>query len=214
MGKDVEEQWLEELLNPDTVRTKLVMMGLFMVAHELLKDCIVSTPLTFFADEWKDGKPIQSEEYKTEILGLSPKGAKDNGKVWRGSIEWLKKMSAIDGADESSIREVTDVRNDFAHEMRHFVSGQRRLPDLEKYFPTILDLITKLERWRFLAIEMGILSDSDSRIPDIHGILRKFDQDEPVTGPMVAMRVLCQVALGDHDEAWALHHLFSGLGRA
>ena len=116
-------------------------------------------------------------------------------------------MSAIDDADKSSIREVKDVRNDFAHEMRRFVSGQRMLPDLEKYFPKILDLITKLERWRFFAIEVPVLSDSDCRIPDIHGILRNIDEDGPITGSMVAMRILCQVALGDHDEAWTLHHL-------
>ena len=65
MGKDVNEQWVEEILNPDTVRTKFAMMGLFMVVHELLKDSIESTPLSFFADKWKDGKPIQSEDHKT-----------------------------------------------------------------------------------------------------------------------------------------------------
>ena len=123
MGKDVNKQWVEEILNPDTVRTKFVMMGLFMVAHELLEDSIKSTPLSFFADKWKDGKPIQSEDYKAEVLALDPKGKND---VQRGSIEWLKKMSAIDDTDARSIREVTDERNDFAHEMRHIVSGWAR----------------------------------------------------------------------------------------
>ena len=211
LEKDVNEQWMEEILNPDTVRTKFVMMGLFMVAHELLKDSIKSTPLSFLADKWKDGKPIQSEDYKTEVLALDPKGKND---VLRGSIAWLKKMSAIDDTDASSICEVTNARNELAHEMRHIVSGQRKMPDLEKYFPKILNLHTKLERWRFFAIEMPALSDSDGRIPDIDGTLHNLDEDEPITGSMMAMRILCQVALGNHDEAWALHHLFSGLGRA
>ena len=91
------------------------------------------------------------------------------------------------------------------------------MPDLEKYFPKILDLHTKLERWRLVAIETPVLSDSDGRIPDIHGIhhnLDNLDEDEPISESVVAMRILCQVALGNHDEAWLLHHHFSGLGRA
>ena len=50
-GKD---SWIEEILSPDTVRTKFVVMGLFLVAHELLIDSIKSRPLSFFANEWDD----------------------------------------------------------------------------------------------------------------------------------------------------------------
>ena len=195
------------------MRAKFVMMGLFMVAHELLEDSIKRPPLSFFADEWKDGNPIQSEEYRDEVLTLDPKGKED---ARRGSIEWLKKMSVIDDSDELSIREVTDVRNTLAHEMRYIVGGMNEMPDLEKWFPRILDLVTKIERWWFLSVEMQILLDSEGRILDIHGNphnLDEINEDEIITGPMAIMQVLCQVALGDHDEAWALHHIFSGLGR-
>ena len=30
---------------------------------------------------------------------------------------------------------------------------------------------------------------------------------------VIAMQILCQVALRNHDEAWALHHIFSELER-
>lgn len=210
MQDEANNQWLEELLNPDTVRTKFVMMGLFMVAHELLEECIKHPPLSFFADEWKDGRPIQSEEYKSEVLKLDPKGKGDER---RGSIAWLKQMSAIDDTDEKSIRDITNVRNTLAHEMRYIVSGVSEMPELEEWFPKVLDLVTKIERWRFFAIDMQILSDSDGRLPDIHGTLHDLGDEAPFSDSMVAMQVLCKVALGDHDDAWALHHTFSGLGR-
>ena len=125
-------------------------------------------------------------------------------------------MSVIDDSDEDTIHEVTKLRNTFAHEMRNIVSGLSEMPNLEQHFPQLLDLVTKIERWWFVAVEMSILSNSDGRISDIHETLHsiaKIDENEVITGSMMAMRILCRVALGDHDEAWALHHTFSRLGR-
>ena len=106
MADEENKRWVGELLNPESVRTKLIMMRLFMVAHELLEDSIIRPPLSFFADDGKDGRPVPSNEYKTEVLKLDPKGKCD---ARRGSIEWLKKMSAIDDSDALSIHEVTRV---------------------------------------------------------------------------------------------------------
>ena len=210
MTKSTYGPRIEEFRNPVTVRTRFVMMGLFLVAHEFLEDTIKHPPLSFFADAWNDGKPVPGDEYKTEVLKLDPKGKKD---ARRGSIEWLKRMSAIDDSDETVIRDVTNVRNIIAHEMQYMVSGMSEMPDLEKWFPKILDLVTKIERWRYFAIEMPILSDSDGRIPDIHGTLHDLRDEEPFSNSVIAMRILCQVALGNHGEAWAPHHFFSELGR-
>ena len=186
------------------------MMGLFMVAHELLEDCIKHAPLFFFADEWEGGKTAPSTKYKVDVLSLDPRG---KGDARRGSIEWLKRMSVIDDSDAISIREVTNLRNTLAHEMRYIVSGMSEMPDLENWFPTILDLIAKIERWRFFAIEMALLWDSDGRIRDIRGVLHDLEDETPPSNLVSAMQVLCKIALGNHDEAWALHHSFSGLGR-
>ena len=211
MPNTKNQDWVEELLNPDTVRTKFVMMGLFMVAHELLNDCIKDPPLSFFADEWKEDRTVQSEEYKIKVLKLDPKG---KGDEQRGSIAWPKQMSAIDDSDEKSIRSITDVRNTLAHEMRYIISGVSEIPELEKWFPKVLNLVTKIERWRVFTIVMQIPSDSGGRIADIHGTLHDLGDEAPFSDSMAAMQILCNVALGNHDEAWALHHMFSGLGRS
>ena len=114
MSDEANKQWVEELPNPDTVRTKFVMIGLFMVAHELLEACIKHAPLFFFTDEWKSGKMAPSTEYKADVLSLDTKG---KGDARRGSIEWLKRMSVIDDSDAVSIHKVTNLRNTLAHEM-------------------------------------------------------------------------------------------------
>ena len=210
MTDEANNQWVEELPNPDTMKTKFVMMGLFMVAHELLEDCIKHAPLFFFADEWEGGKTVPSTKYKVDVLSLDPKG---KGDARRGSIEWLKRMSVIDDSDAISIREVTNLRNTLAHEMRYIVSGMSEMPDLGKWFTKVLDLVTKIERWRFYAIEMALLWDSDGRIRDTRGVLHDLEDEESSSNLVSAMQVLCKVALGNHDEAWALHHSFSELGR-
>ena len=117
--RDVEQTWAD-FLNPDVVRQKLTMVGLFMVAHEFLVDCIRDRPLRFFSDEFRDGLSIPSEAYKAKVLALYPKNKLD---AWRGGIEWLKRMDVIDETDEIVIQEVRKVRNVMAHELRNIIGG-------------------------------------------------------------------------------------------
>ena len=81
-----------------------------------------------------------------------------------------------------------------------------------KYLPAIPHLVTKIERWRFFAIEMSILTKSSGRIQVIHEIVHDLEGEKLFSNSIAVMQVLCKVALGDHDEAWILHHSFSGLG--
>ena len=65
------EQSRADSLNPDVVRQKLILVGLFMVAHEFLVGCIRDRPLHFFACEWnRSGSPVPSKKYKAEVLAL------------------------------------------------------------------------------------------------------------------------------------------------
>ena len=213
MANETNDRRIEKLLNPDIVRAKFVIMGLFLVVYELLRDSITGPLLSFCAQEWKDGKPLSSARYKKKVLGLDPRKKED---PQRGSIAWLKMMSVVDDSDEKVIREVTDARNVIAHEMRHIVSGRREMVELETFFPSLLDLVTKIQRWWFFSVEAPVLSDSNGRISDIHDLLHDLDgldEDGIVTGSMITMRILCQVAMGNHDESWALHQLWTRIGR-
>ena len=192
---DVKDRWAE-FLNPDVVRTKLVAMGLFMIAHEMLLDAIKDRPLGFFANNWTaDGGWQQSDEYRREILARDPRG---KGDALRGSLAWLREMEAVDDADLAAVREFTDARNTIAHELRDIVGGGT-MPDFAGLFPRLIELVAKIDRWWIVNVE--IATD-----PDLAG--REIDEDGVTPGSILIMQILSRVALGEEDEAWELYRAF------
>lgn len=191
---DVRESWTS-FLNPDVVRATFVSAGLFLVGHEILTDSIKKRPREFFSYQWDANGPVLGSEYEQEILALDPKGKND---ALRGSIAWLQKMGAIDGADEASIRQVTDMRNKIAHEITGMVSGTSAI-DFTLYFSILRGLVNKIEKWWI--VNVSIATD-----PDFQG--QEIDEASVVPGMELVMDILVQVALGDGDEAWRLHRMF------
>ena len=192
---DVKDRWAE-FLNPDVVRTKLVAMGLFMVAHEMHLKVIKDHPLDFFCHEWTaDGGPQQSEEYRREILARDPKGKRD---ALRGSIAWLREREIIDDADLASIREFSNARNLIAHELLMIIGGSK-MPDFVGLFPRLIELTAKIERWWVVNVE--IATD-----PDLAG--KEIDEDGITPWSLWVMQMLGRVALGENEEAWEFYRKF------
>lgn len=188
------DHW-ENLLNPDLVRVKLISAGLFLVGHEMLIDSIKVRPREFFADHWTADGPQPGAKYEREVLALDPKGKKD---ALRGSIAWLKKMEVVTADDEEDVRTVTDARNKLAHELKAMVSGSITA-DFFDHFATLMQLVQKIERWWIINVE--IATDPDYHNSDIK-------EESIISGPSWMMHMLAQVALGEGDEAWELHHGF------
>ena len=185
MARPVDEGWAE-ILNPDAMRTKFIMTGLFMVAHEMLLYSIKGRLLAFYADDWCNGEPVPSDGYKNKVLALDPKNKND---ALRGSIAWLRNGSAIDKYDEDTIRKVTDVRNAIAHELGNIIFDNN-MPDLVQHFPKIVELVAKIDRWWIINLE------------DVN------EEDEIMSGQILGIQALYQVALGDEKEAWELYRAF------
>lgn len=193
--EDVRQQWTD-FLNPSVIRTRLVSVGLFMVAHEMLLASIKERLLEFYADDWfENGRAKQSEAYRKKVLPLDPKGKSD---ALRASIAWLRKMDAVSYADEKSIQEFTDARNQIAHELRNVVSGTR-IPHFDTLFPCLVDLIVKIDKWWI----MNVSIDTDPMFAD-----REVNPDDIQPGSQILLQVLSQVALGQEEEAWALYNEF------
>ena len=192
---DTKNRWAE-FLNPDVVRTKFVAMGLFMVAHEMLLDAIKDRPLSFYSNDWTaDGGWQQSEDYRQKVLALDPRG---KGDALRGALAWLREMEAIDEADVASMREFTDARNVIAHELRDIIGGGT-MPDFAGLFPRLIELVTKIDRW--WVINVDIATDPEMAGQDI-------DEDGVTPGSLIIMQILGQVALGEDEEAWELYRAF------
>ena len=187
-----------DFLNPDVVRTKFVAIGLYMVGHEMLLDALRDRPRDFFATDWTpDGVSLPSSDYETEVLALDPKG---KANALRGAVAWLLDLEAIDDADVSSLREFTDARNTIAHELHKVVGGHATL-ELAGLFPRLVALLTKVERWWVINVELATN-------PDFDGV--EIDEEGVVPGSVVVMQMLCRVALGAEEEAWTFHRIMSG----
>lgn len=191
----MHNNWVD-VLNPDLVRAKFVTLGLYMVAYEMLLSAIKEPLHDFFADKLTAEKGWEtSEEYRREVLALDPRG---KGDALRGSLAWLRKMDVVTEADEAQVREFTDARNAIAHEMREIVGGDA-MPDMERLLPLIVELVTKIDRWWLVNVEIATN-------PDLAG--RDFDEDAVTPGSTMMLQILSRVALGDDDEAWALYRQF------
>ena len=174
---------------------KLVALGLFMISHELLLDAIKRRPLEFFADLRDirlDRLPPPTPKSRQEVLALDPKGKED---MLRGSIAYLRKMCVIDEDEERAIKDVTDVRNEIAHQLKGMIGGGA-MPDLTKHYPIATALTTKIERWWILNVDIATDTDYDGR---------EIDPEEITPGSMMMMDMLGRVALGEGEEAWALY---------
>jgi hypothetical protein len=186
-----------DFLNPDVVRTRLLRTGLFLVAHEMLLSAIKDRTHDFYSNTWTaaDGwKP--SPKYREKVLSLDPKSKND---PFRASIVWLRQIEAIDEQDEATIRELTEERNRLAHELRNVLGGTIE-HDFESLFPKLVHLVTKIDRWWIVNVE--IATD-----PDLAG--KEFDEDDVTPGSLMLLQVLNQVALGNDEDAWELYHAFA-----
>jgi hypothetical protein len=197
---DIVDQW-EEFLNPETVRTKLISAGMFLIGHEMLIDSIKRHLVAFFATEWVNTGPRESQRYKDEVRGLDPKRRDD---ALRGSIQWLRNMDAISADDEIAIERVTTSRNVVAHELAAMISGGRTT-DFAQDFETLLHLVQKIEKWWMVNVELPTNPDHDEQ---------EIDEDAIISGPSMIMQILGQVALGDQDKVWEFHREFRKASKA
>jgi hypothetical protein len=107
-------------------------------------------------------------------------------------------MSAIDMEDEEVIREVTDARNLIAHELWSIVASDQ-MPDLDRLYSTMLALITKIENWWIINVEIEL---------DPELAAKGVEESDVTSSSIVIMQILGRVALGDDKEAWELYREF------
>ena len=91
MDNDVNYSW-ERFLNPEILRTNLIVASLFITAFEMLKDSIIERIRDFFSHGFNEDGWIVSEDYKAKVLSL-------NRSPLYASLEWLKGMNIIDDQD-------------------------------------------------------------------------------------------------------------------
>lgn len=180
------------LLNPDELRTSLILVALYVLAYESFRDGAIDHVHTLYwcgIDE--SGHKYNEEEYRREILSR-------NRSPFRACLSWYREMNALDDADLASIETLTQTRNRLVHDLMSLLGTEKLNPDLLN-LQELLRIYRKLEVWRVINLELEF--DEEWRDKDI-------DEGDVMPGSIIMMRMLMDVALGKDDDAWAYYREF------
>lgn len=144
----------DKFLNPDTVKSNLILSALYLAAYELLKDAIIDNLRAFFSFEYRDGRAIPDKRYKKEVVGIH----KD---LLYSSCLWLKRHEVITEQDVEEIQNIRKHRNQVAHELPKLL-GDADLNINVGYFLRIRELLEKIEIWWVKNVEVPANSDFDN----------------------------------------------------
>jgi len=183
MDEAIEKTW-ERFLNPEMLRTNLIVASLFITSFEMLKDSIIGRIKNFFINGFNDDGWIISDEYKTKVLAL-------NKSPLYASLEWLKNNDVIDDHDIQRFNDIKKCRNEISHEIDKFISEGIKNDPLP-LFGQMTDLLYKIEKWWILNVEIPTNPDFDNQEIDEQGIM---------PGKIITLRLLSDIALGSEEES-------------
>lgn len=183
MADKTKQSW-ERFLNPHSLRANLIVGSLFIASFEMLKDSIIDHPRNFFSTGFNQSGPIIGERYKTEVLNL-------NKSPLYASLHWLKDMNAIDDMDIGDFEKLKKCRNEITHEFVNYLSTGPTIDPLP-LFPTMVALLSKIEKWWIVNVEIPTNPDFDGSEINEEGI---------IPGPIMALQLLTEIALGSEEES-------------
>jgi hypothetical protein len=183
MEDEVSLSW-EKFLNPEILRTNLIVASLFITAFEMLKDSIIGRIKDFFTDGFDENGWTVNNDYKSKVLSL-------NKSPLYASLEWLKGMEVIGNDDIEEFNKIKNCRNDIAHEITNFISKGPKIDPLP-LFSKMIDLVCKIETWWIVNFEIPINPDLDGQ---------HIAEDGIVPGKIMTLRLLADIALGSEEES-------------
>jgi hypothetical protein len=171
-------------LNPEILRTNLIVASLYITAFEMLKDAIINRIKDFFVPGFDQSGLIFDEKYKTEVL------IRDRSPLY-ASLSWLKDMNAINDQDIDLFNRIKECRNELAHEITNFISVGPKINPIP-LFNQMVDLLQKIEKWWIVNVEIPSNPDFDGE---------DIDEDEIAAGRVIMIRMLVDIALGTEEES-------------
>lgn len=183
MSDNVWKSW-ERFLKPENLKANLIISSLFITSYEILKDSIITRIRNFYTNGFNEKGWIVDKEYQTEVKKL-------NKSLLYASLEWLKNMKIIDDNDIEAFNEIKKCRNQLAHEIVNFIAGGSSINPLP-LFPKMINLLDKIEKWWILNVEIELNPNLNDKEIDKKGI---------VPGPIIMLRVLMDIALGNEKES-------------
>jgi hypothetical protein len=182
----------EKFLHPETLRTNLIAISLFITSFETFKARVIEKPEAFFCDGFDENGPILGKSYETEVR------SKNRNKLY-ASLLWFKDQGGIEQSDLDAFDSIRVHRNELAHEPLAFLASHGRDFDVSK-FQSLVALFTKIEKWWVVYFELAI---NPEMLPD------GADQDEIIPGPIWSLQLLLDIALGNEPEEGHYYNAFT-----
>ena len=184
MANQAEDSW-DKFLNPETLRANLIAASIFITSYEILKDSIIDQIKSFYTHGFDENGPIVSESYEAKVLALDSKG-----NVFRASVAWLKANDVINAADGQSILDLTEHRNQLAHQLPKFLAENGKDVEVAR-LETLIALVAKIDRWWIINVELAIRDDID---PD------QVQPERVMSGNMIFLQLLMTTAAGANSK--------------
>jgi hypothetical protein len=183
MDEHVRQSW-ERFLNPETLRSNLIVASIFLAAHETLRQSIIERIRDFYTTGFDSSGFTVDPKYHAEVL------SKNRSPVY-ASLAWLKESHAIDEADVEAFDRIRQTRNEIAHEITQMLT--RGIPDdYLLRFHEMVNLLAKIEKWWIVNVEIPTSPDFDGE---------EIDEDGIMPGPVMTIRLLLDIALGSEQES-------------
>ncbi len=186
MDDHVRDSW-ERLLDPAELRKNLILASIYITGYEMLKDSIIERIKSFFSTAqycFDENAAVVDDEYDAEVLSR-------NRSPLYASLSWLREMNVIDDHDMEMFEAVKKLRNKVVHEMATFIT-EGDTDDCVAGFVDMAGLLTKIEVWWIKNFELEVNPEFDGQ---------DIEDDAIVPGPVIALRVMTDVALGSDEEA-------------
>ena len=184
MDPKTKESW-ENYLNPEITRSALLAASIYIAGFEALKESIIERIRYFFWTGFDETGDKFDPKYQTDVLAL-------NKSPVHASLAWLKGMKAIDDADIAAFDRVKACRNKLAHDLLSTLAASGLSENYGECFNDMIALLHKIELWWIVEVEIPTNPDLADKEIDYKGI---------IPGPIMNMRLLCDLALGADEES-------------
>lgn len=181
------KQRLKNFLNPEILNQNLIIASLYIAVFDNFKNRIINSIKDFYICGFEDGKYLY-RGYEEQVLN---KIKTKNNRTIKASLLWLKESEAITNEDEDKFEELTNMRNNLAHEMSKMLFDG--FPDnIYELYADMIKLFEKIEKWWVVNVEMEI---NPPNIP-----YENIDWDNITSVNIQFMKIMSEIAFTNTDK--------------
>ena len=178
----------KNILNPNTLKSNLILSSLYITFFESLKDYIVDKVREFYLTGFDSEGFIYSSEYDEKITSK----VTNKNKLLKVSLNWFADCGAVEADRIKEFDELVDYRNFLAHKLSKFIF-EGDSDKLDDKLGKLMKLKVDLDRWWILNIEIPTNPDFDNN---------NIEEENVISSSEMLYKIIMEVLSGDEESAW------------